>query len=151
MKEAGYAAELKKLEKFKDTRNEWFVKEEKKKWSRKATPKVQIEKGSSSQPQKKRQKKSVETMLIDESEEEDEAETEDEAEAKDEAIDEGNAEGDDVRLSPESDHLLKALKVSLKAEKAAAGDDDGDNSSSSSSSSSEEEIDETECAKRIIA
>ncbi|XP_021984655.1 stress response protein nst1-like [Helianthus annuus] len=62
MKEAGYADELKILESFKDTRNEWFVKEGKKKKSRKSTPQVQAEEGSSSQP-KKRQKKSVETML----------------------------------------------------------------------------------------
>ncbi|KAJ0795673.1 hypothetical protein HanPI659440_Chr04g0153181 [Helianthus annuus] len=33
MKEAGYAAELKILAKFKETRNEWFLKEEKKKRS----------------------------------------------------------------------------------------------------------------------
>ncbi|KAJ0592299.1 hypothetical protein HanHA300_Chr03g0083411 [Helianthus annuus] len=83
MKEASYAAELKKLANFKETHNEWFVKEEKKKRSRKATPKVQVEEGSSSQP-KKRQKKVVETMLVDESEEEDEA------------VDEGNVEGDQL-------------------------------------------------------
>ncbi|MFS7996082.1 hypothetical protein Hanom_Chr12g01125651 [Helianthus anomalus] len=45
MKEASYAAELKKLTKFKETRNEWFVKEEKKKRNRKSTPKVQKRRG----------------------------------------------------------------------------------------------------------
>ncbi|KAJ0503176.1 hypothetical protein HanHA300_Chr11g0421371 [Helianthus annuus] len=47
MKEASYADELKILENFKETRNEWFLKEEKKKRSRKTTPKVQAEEGSS--------------------------------------------------------------------------------------------------------
>ncbi|KAJ0520702.1 hypothetical protein HanIR_Chr10g0462301 [Helianthus annuus] len=141
MKEAVYAKELKMLANFKETRNEWFVKEEKKKRSRKETPKVQVEEGSSSQPKKKRQKKIVETMLVDESEEEDEAEAK------------GDAEGDQVRLSPESDNLLKALKESFKADKAAkaAGDEEGDNVEKSSSSSSKEEIDENERAERIRA
>ncbi|KAJ0878550.1 hypothetical protein HanRHA438_Chr10g0441031 [Helianthus annuus] len=141
MKEAVYAKELKMLANFKETRNEWFVKEEKKKRSRKETPKVQVEEGSSSQPKKKCQKKIVETMLVDESEEEDEAEAK------------GDAEGDQVRLSPESDNLLKALKESFKADKVAkaAGDEEGDNVEKSSSSSSEEEIDENERAERIRA
>ncbi|XP_022024300.1 circumsporozoite protein-like [Helianthus annuus] len=43
MKEASYADELKTLASFKETRNEWFLKEEKKKRSRKTTPKVQEE------------------------------------------------------------------------------------------------------------
>ncbi|MFS7936089.1 hypothetical protein Hanom_Chr05g00411361 [Helianthus anomalus] len=83
MKEAGYDDELKILESFKDTRNEWFVKEEKKK-SRKSTPKVQADEGSSSQP-KKRRKKAVETLLVDEPDEEEpeaKAEAEDEIEAE---------------------------------------------------------------------
>ncbi|MFS7937049.1 hypothetical protein Hanom_Chr05g00422951 [Helianthus anomalus] len=68
MKEAGYTDELKILQSFKDTRNEWFVKEEKKRKSKKTTPQVQTEEGFSSQP-KKRQKKNVETMLVDEPDE----------------------------------------------------------------------------------
>ncbi|KAJ0752415.1 hypothetical protein HanPI659440_Chr09g0324081 [Helianthus annuus] len=43
MKEKSYADELKALAGFKESRNEWFLKEEKKKKSRKATPKVQVE------------------------------------------------------------------------------------------------------------
>ncbi|MFS7986863.1 hypothetical protein Hanom_Chr11g01015261 [Helianthus anomalus] len=70
MKEASYADELKILENFKESRNEWFLKEEKKKRSRKATPKVQAEEGSSSQPKQKHTKKSVKTMLVDESDKE---------------------------------------------------------------------------------
>ncbi|KAM0040953.1 hypothetical protein Hdeb2414_s0011g00360501 [Helianthus debilis subsp. tardiflorus] len=70
LKEKSVADELTKLAEFKETRNEWFTKEEKKKRDRKRTPKVQAEKGSFSQPQKKRKKKVVETMLVDEPEEE---------------------------------------------------------------------------------
>ncbi|MFS7940051.1 hypothetical protein Hanom_Chr05g00459101 [Helianthus anomalus] len=132
MKEASYADELKILESFKETRNEWFLKEEKKKGSRKSTPKVQVEEGSSSQPKQKHRKKSVATMLVDEPE-------------KDEAVAEGDAEGD-VRLSPVSTKLLKAINKEL-----AAGDEEGDDVDESSSSSSEEEIDETERAKRVQA
>ncbi|KAJ0434739.1 hypothetical protein HanOQP8_Chr17g0670071 [Helianthus annuus] len=140
MKEASYADELKILEIFKETRNEWFLKGEKKKRSRKAAPKVQAEVGSSSQPKKKHQKKNVETMLVDESEEEDEAE----AEAED------NVEGD--HLSPESDRLLKALNESFKAVKATKETgDESDDVEESSSSSSKEEIDENERAERIRA
>ncbi|XP_021996082.1 titin homolog [Helianthus annuus] len=134
MKEASYAEELKTLANFKETQNEWFVKEEKKKRSRKATPKVQVEEGLSSQPKQKRQKKSVETMLVDESDKEDEAED--------------DAEGDQVCLSPESARFLKSLnEYNAETEKAAG--DEGDDVEESSSSSSDEEIDETERVKRI--
>ncbi|KAF5809708.1 hypothetical protein HanXRQr2_Chr04g0160471 [Helianthus annuus] len=140
MKEASYADELKTLANFKETRNEWFLKEEKKKRSRKSTPKVQVEEGSSSQPKKKRQKKSVETMLVDESDKEDEAEAEAEV----------NVEGD-VRLSPESAKFLKSLnKYNVETEKT-VGDEEGDDVDKSSSSSSKEEIDETERAERVRA
>ncbi|MFS7966581.1 hypothetical protein Hanom_Chr09g00775401 [Helianthus anomalus] len=135
MKEKSAADELKNLAEFKATRNEWFTKEEKKKRSRKTTPKVQVEEGSSSQP-KKRQKKVVETLMVDEPEEEEP---------------EADVEGDHVRLSPESDRLLKALKESFETEKAAkAAGEEGVNEDQSSSSS-EEEIDETERLKRIKA
>ncbi|MFS7902702.1 hypothetical protein Hanom_Chr01g00014301 [Helianthus anomalus] len=137
MKEKNAADELKKLADFKATRNEWFTKEEKKKRSRKTTPKVQVEVGSSSQPKKKRQKKVVETLLVDEPEEE-----EPEADA--------DVERDQVRLSPESAQLLKSLKESFAAEKA-FGENEGDNEEKNSSSSSESEIDETERLKRIKA
>ncbi|XP_022007499.1 inner centromere protein A-like [Helianthus annuus] len=132
IKERSAAYELAKLTDFKETRTEWFLKEEKKKRSRKTTPKVQVEEGSSSQP-KKRQKKVVEKLLVDEPEEEEPV---------------ADAEGDHVRLSPESEQLLKSLKESFEAEKA-AGENEGDNEEKSSSSSSESEIDKTERLKRI--
>ncbi|MFS7929007.1 hypothetical protein Hanom_Chr04g00327521 [Helianthus anomalus] len=68
-KEAGYVDELKVLEKFRESRSEWFLKEEKKKKSRKTAAKVQTEEGSSFQP-KKRRKKAVETLHVDEPDEE---------------------------------------------------------------------------------
>ncbi|KAM0065438.1 hypothetical protein Hdeb2414_s0003g00114761 [Helianthus debilis subsp. tardiflorus] len=137
MKEASYAAQLKKLSKFKETRNEWYVKEKKKKRRRKLTPKVQKEEGSSSQPKKNRQKKTVETMLVDESEEEDEAEAE------------SDAEKDQDPVSPETEQVLKDIDYELETEKVGGGE--GNDVENSSSSSSEEEIDETERVKRIQA
>ncbi|XP_022040940.1 glutamic acid-rich protein-like [Helianthus annuus] len=74
----------------------------------------------------------------------------DESDKEDEAVTEGDAEGDQVRLSPESARLLKALTKNLETEKA-AGDEEGDDVDKSSSSSSEEDIDETERAERIRA
>ncbi|MFS7998045.1 hypothetical protein Hanom_Chr12g01149071 [Helianthus anomalus] len=129
MKEKSVADELKQLEGFRNTRSEWFLKDvkEKKKRTGKRTPKDQVEEGSSSQPTKC-QKKVVETLLVDEPEEAPDA----------------DAEGDNVRLSPESEKLLKYLNKSL-----ASGENEGDNEEKSSSSSSELEIDETERLKRI--
>ncbi|KAJ0751195.1 hypothetical protein HanLR1_Chr05g0190811 [Helianthus annuus] len=102
---------------------------------------MQVEEGSSSQPKRKRQKKTVETMLVDEPDE-DEAEAEAEAEV--------NVEGD-VHLSPDSAQLLKDLtKYNAEPEKT-AGDEEGNDDDKSSSSSSDEEIDENERAKRIQA
>ncbi|XP_022040612.1 WW domain-binding protein 11-like [Helianthus annuus] len=141
MKEKSYADELKILESFKDTRNEWFVKVDKKKKSRKATPKVQIEEGSSSQPKKKCQKRSVETMLVDESEEE----AEDEAEAETEVHVEG-----DARLSPNCAEFLKSINAYNAEKEKAAGEEEGDDGDKSSSSS-ESEVDETERMRRIQA
>ncbi|KAM0040156.1 hypothetical protein Hdeb2414_s0012g00390481 [Helianthus debilis subsp. tardiflorus] len=127
MNENSYADELKDLKDFRESRNEWFLKEEKKKKGRKATPKVQEEEGSSSQPKCKRQKKKVETMLADEpDEDEPKAEAETEAEV--------NVEGD------------------FNAEQEKTADDvEGDDGDKSSSSSSDEEIDETEHARRVQA
>ncbi|KAM0003428.1 hypothetical protein Hdeb2414_s0284g00856801 [Helianthus debilis subsp. tardiflorus] len=133
MKEKSLAEELKMLAGFKETRNEWLLKEEKKKWSRKTTPKAQAEEGSSTQPNKKRQKKVVETMLVDEPDE-------DEPEA--------DTERDQVRLSPESERLLKVLNENLEVEKAVGKE--GVNEEESSSSF-ESEVDETESLKRIKA
>ncbi|XP_022024560.1 histone-lysine N-methyltransferase 2B-like [Helianthus annuus] len=97
MKEKSYADELKILKEFKGTRNDWFVKEQKKR-GRKATLKAQIEEGSSSQP-KKRQKKAAKTLLVDEPVVEAEVEAEAEAEKEKAADDE---EGDDVNKSTTS-------------------------------------------------
>ncbi|MFS7964612.1 hypothetical protein Hanom_Chr08g00752391 [Helianthus anomalus] len=67
MKEASYVDELKVLEDFKSTKNEWYVKETGRR-RRKATPIAQNVEGSSSQP-KKKQKKAAKPSLIDEPEE----------------------------------------------------------------------------------
>ncbi|MFS8017474.1 hypothetical protein Hanom_Chr15g01380821 [Helianthus anomalus] len=108
MKEKSAADELKTLE-------------EKKKRGGKRSPKDQVEEGSTSQPKSKRQKKIVETLRVDEPKEEPEA----------------DVEGDNVRLSPESERLLKSLnEYNAKAEKAAGDNEDN------SSSSSKEEVDE---------
>ncbi|XP_022031734.1 pinin-like [Helianthus annuus] len=130
MKEAGYADELKILEKFKDSRNEWFVKEEKKKKSRKSTPRVQAKEGSSSQP-KKRQKKNVETMLVDEPDEEEPVTNV-----------EGNQESD-------IDDVLKNIDYNLEADKVV--DEGVGVDEDKSSSSSESKVDETERMRRIQA
>ncbi|KAJ0555571.1 hypothetical protein HanIR_Chr07g0303621 [Helianthus annuus] len=97
MKEKSSIDELMKLEKFNETRNDWYTKVEKeKKKGGKRTPtlKVQTEEGSSSQPQKKRKKKAVEIMLVDELEE-------DETEA--------DVEKDQDPLTPETERLLKDI------------------------------------------
>ncbi|MFS7905742.1 hypothetical protein Hanom_Chr01g00051261 [Helianthus anomalus] len=104
MKEKSAADELTKLEEFVETRNDWYTKEEKKKGG-KRTPKVQTEEGLSSQPQKKHRKKVVETLLVDEPEE-------DETEA--------NIEKDQEQLSPETEQLLKSVDDTLEAVKSAS-------------------------------
>ncbi|XP_022024502.1 stress response protein nst1-like [Helianthus annuus] len=163
MKEAAYADELEALEKFKSKCNDWFVKELRKR-SKKVIPKVQKEEGSSSQP-KKRQKKVAKTMLIDEPDVEEpvpeaEVEVEHDFEAEVETEAEANIEID-VRLSPNSQSLLKNLKAFnakkdkavVDAQKEKVADDiegdDVDKSTTSFSSSSDDEIDETERLKRI--
>ncbi|MFS7962502.1 hypothetical protein Hanom_Chr08g00727361 [Helianthus anomalus] len=127
MKEKSAADELTKLAEFKGTRNEWFTKEEKEKWKRggKRTPKVQTEEGSSSQPQKKRKKKAVETMLVDESEE-------DKTEA--------NVEGNQDQLSPKTERLFKSIDYNLEVREA-AGEKVVDDKEKSSSDKEESDID----------
>ncbi|MFS7951554.1 hypothetical protein Hanom_Chr07g00596531 [Helianthus anomalus] len=125
MKEKSAADELTKLAEFKDTRGEWFTKEEKKKRSRKTTSKAQAEKGSSSQPQKKQKKKVVETMLVDEPEE---------VEAKE------NVEGNQEQLSPVMEQLMKDINVTLETGEA-AGEKVGDDKEKSSSDPEESDID----------
>ncbi|MFS7912396.1 hypothetical protein Hanom_Chr02g00129491 [Helianthus anomalus] len=168
MKEAAYANELKALTEFKSTRNDWFVKEPKKR-GKKTTPKAQKGEGSSSQP-KKHQKKVAKTLLIDESEVEEpvvNVEENQDADIDDVMINIDDLESEqaanievDVRLSPNSQSLLKKLNV-FNTEKGKADvaqkekviddveGDDVDKSTTGSSSSSEDEIDETERLKRI--
>ncbi|XP_021979896.1 glutamic acid-rich protein-like [Helianthus annuus] len=106
MKEKSATDELTKLEEFVETRNDWYTKEVKeKKKGGKRTPKVQTEEGSSSQPQKKRKKKAVETLLVDEPEE-------DETEA--------NVERDHDQLSPKTERLMKDIDDTLEARKSAS-------------------------------
>ncbi|XP_021979078.1 myb-like protein V [Helianthus annuus] len=104
----------------------------KKKRGRKATPKVQIEEGSSSQP-KKRQKKAAKTLLIDEPDEEEPV-----------ANVEENQDSD-------MDEVLKNIDYELESEKVADEGVGADKGDKSSSSSSDEEIDEIEREKRIQA
>ncbi|XP_022014813.1 uncharacterized protein LOC110914321 [Helianthus annuus] len=125
MKEKSAADELTKLEDFSGTRNERFTKVEKeKKRGGKRTPKVQTEEGSSSQSQKKRKKKAVETMLVDEPEE-------DETEA--------NVEIDHDQLSPETGRLMRDIDDTLEAKKTASEKVVGDEEKSLSGS--EHEVD----------
>ncbi|KAM0021314.1 hypothetical protein Hdeb2414_s0024g00649531 [Helianthus debilis subsp. tardiflorus] len=124
MKEQSAIVELTKLEDFSKTRNGWYTNEEKKKKGGKRTPKVQTEEGSSSQPQKKRKKKAVETMLVDEPEE-------DETEA--------NVEKNQEQLSPETEQLMRDIDDTLEVGKSAGkivGDDE-----EKSLSGSEDEVD----------
>ncbi|XP_022031653.1 RNA-binding protein 33-like [Helianthus annuus] len=103
---------------------------------------------------KKRQKKVAKTMLIDELDEE-----EPEPEVEGEAVNEAEAEvvvnvGVNVRLSPNSQSLLKKLNVFNAQKDKAAGEEGGDDvnkSTTSSSSSSEDEIDETERYKKVMS
>ncbi|MFS7976387.1 hypothetical protein Hanom_Chr10g00891861 [Helianthus anomalus] len=138
MKETSAADELKTLEGFKNTRSKCFLKDEKEKKKRggKRTPKDQAEEGSSSQPKPKCQKKVVETLLVDEPEEEEP---------------EAEVEGDHVRLSPESDCLLKDLNKSFKTDEAAKAADKEGGNEEESSSSSKEEVDETERYKKVMS
>ncbi|MFS7919293.1 hypothetical protein Hanom_Chr03g00211051 [Helianthus anomalus] len=121
MKEKSSIDELNKLEELCETQNDWYTKEEKEKkkkvGKRTPTPKVQAEEGASSQPQKKRKKKAVETLLVDEPEE-------DEIEA--------NVEKDQEQLSPETERLLKDIDDTLGAEKIASKKVVGDEEKSSS-------------------
>ncbi|MFS8006725.1 hypothetical protein Hanom_Chr14g01252551 [Helianthus anomalus] len=106
MKEKSAIDELTKLEEFVETRNEWFTHEvREKKRGGKRMPKVQPEEGSSSQPQKKRKKKAVETLLMDEPEE-------DETKA--------DIEKDHEQVSPETEQLLKSIDDTLEVGKTAS-------------------------------
>ncbi|XP_021995251.1 transcription initiation factor TFIID subunit 3-like [Helianthus annuus] len=139
-KEAAYVDELKTLEEFKTTRNDWFVKETRRR-GKKATPKSQEGEGSSSQP-KKKQKKVTKTLLVDEPEVDEPVVT---------AEENPYADIDQVMLNV--DDLVSEQAVNVEAEKEKLLDDvEGDDvkkSTTSSSSSSDEEIDENERLRRI--
>ncbi|KAJ0715756.1 hypothetical protein HanPI659440_Chr13g0505031 [Helianthus annuus] len=123
MKEKSATDEITKLEKFNETRNDWYTKEVKeKKKGGKRTPKAQTEEGSSSQPQKKRKKKAIETMLVDEPEV-------DETEA--------NVEIHHDQLSPETERLMRYIDDTLETEKAASKKVVGDEEKSLSGSKDE--------------
>ncbi|MFS7905648.1 hypothetical protein Hanom_Chr01g00050131 [Helianthus anomalus] len=147
MKEAAYAEQLKTLEEFKNTKNEWFVKETGRR-RRKATPKVQEGEGSSSKP-KKKQKKAVKLLLTDEPEEDEPIIPEEE--------DPYNA-GEDMMFNV--DVLETGPTVNVEAEQVAnveaqkekvIDDIEGDDvdKDTSSSSSSEDEVNEAERLRRI--
>ncbi|XP_022003992.2 uncharacterized protein LOC110901472 [Helianthus annuus] len=140
MKEAAHAEELKTLVEFKNTRNDWFVKETRRR-RRKVTPKVKEGEGSSSQP-KKKQKKATKTLLIDEPEEDEPVVT---AEEDPYNVDENLMFNVDV-LETE-----QAIEVEAQKEKVIDDieGDDVNKDTTSSSSSSEDEIDEAERLRRI--
>ncbi|MFS7993093.1 hypothetical protein Hanom_Chr12g01090041 [Helianthus anomalus] len=127
MKEKSATEELKMLEGSCETHNDWYTKEEKEK-KKNRTPKVQTKEGSSSQPQKKHKKKAVETMLVDEPEEDDT---------------EANVDEDQEQLSPETEQLLKSVDDALEAGKSASQKvvDDEDKSLSGSENDVDAEVD----------
>ncbi|XP_035835797.1 fibrous sheath CABYR-binding protein-like [Helianthus annuus] len=150
MKEAAYVEELKILKDFKNTKNEWYVKETGRR-HRKATPNVQKGEGSSSQP-KKKQKKATKTSLIDEPEEDEQVVA---AEEDPFNVDEHLLFNTEVletgpTVEVETEHIVnvEAQKGKDKVIDDIEGDD-VDKDTTSSTSSSEEEVDETECLRRI--
>ncbi|XP_021985289.1 proteoglycan 4-like [Helianthus annuus] len=140
MKEAAYAEELKTLKEFKTTRNDWFVKEQRRR-GRKVTPKSQEGEGSSSQP-KKKQKKVTKTLLVDEPEVDEPVVT---------AEEDPYAGINEVMLN--IDDLVSDQAVNVEAVKEKVIDDiegdDVDKDTTSSSSSSDDEVDETQRQRRI--
>ncbi|XP_021985315.1 glutamic acid-rich protein-like [Helianthus annuus] len=150
MKEAAYAEELKILKDFKNTKNEWYVKEIGRR-RRKATPKAQKGEGSSSQP-KKKQKKAAKTSLIDEPEEDEQvvAAEEDPFNVDAHMLFDSDVLETGPTVVAEVDQVVnvEAKKGKEKVIDDIEGDD-VDKDTTSSSSSSEEEVDETERLRRI--
>ncbi|XP_022007594.1 troponin T, skeletal muscle-like [Helianthus annuus] len=156
MKEAAYAEELKVLAEFKNTKNEWYVKESGRR-RRKATPIVKEGEGSSSKPRKK-QKKAATMSLVDEPEEDNPvvtAEKEQVAATEDDPFNTDVLFDTDVlETGPEIvADVDKVVNVESQKEKEKIVDDvegdDVDKSTTSSSSSSDDGIDEIESRKRI--
>ncbi|XP_035842235.1 glutamic acid-rich protein-like [Helianthus annuus] len=155
MKEAAYAEELKVLEDFKSTKNEWYVKESGRR-RRKATPIVQQVDGSFSQP-KKKQKKAAKTSLIDEPEEVETVvtvEKETVVAAEDDPFNVDDLFDSDILETGPTvvADVDKAANVEAQKGKGKITDDiEGDDvdKSTTSSSSYEEVVDETERLRRI--
>ncbi|XP_021985530.1 RNA-binding protein 33-like [Helianthus annuus] len=156
MKEARYADELKILKDFKTTKNEWYVKETRRR-RRMATPIVREGEGSSSQP-KKKQKKAAQTLLIDEPEEDNpvvSVEKEQVVTAEDDPFNVDQLFDRDVlETGPKIvADVNKVVNVESQKEKEKIVEDvEGDDvnkDTTSSSSSSDDGIDEIESQKRI--
>ncbi|XP_022019682.1 uncharacterized protein LOC110919731 [Helianthus annuus] len=150
MKEAAYAEELKVLEDFKSTKNEWYVKETGRR-RRKATPIVQNAEESSSQP-KKKQKKVAKTLLVDEPEEDETvvAAEEDPFNVEKNLMFDTEVLETGPTVEVEVEHVVnvEAQKGKEKVIDDIEGDD-VDKDTTSSSSSSDDEIDETERLRRV--
>ncbi|XP_022024811.1 glutamic acid-rich protein-like [Helianthus annuus] len=156
MKEAAYADELKILAGFKNTKNEWYVKESGRR-RRKATPIVKESEGSSSKP-KKKQKKAASMSLVDEPEEDNPVVTAEKEQVTTTTDDPFNVDvlfnADMLETWPEVvANVEQVANVEAQKDKEKVADDiegdDVDKSTTSSSSSSDDGIDEVESRKRI--
>ncbi|XP_022003910.1 uncharacterized protein LOC110901387 [Helianthus annuus] len=145
-KEAAYDEELKILKDFKNSKNEWYVKETGRR-RRRATPKAQEGEGSSSKP-KKKQKKAAEMSLIDEPEEDETvvAAEEDPFNVEEHLLFDTEVleTGPTVEVEAERVVNVEAQKGKDKVIDDIEGDDVDKDTTSSSSSSDEEVVDETE-------
>ncbi|XP_022030893.1 probable serine/threonine-protein kinase kinX [Helianthus annuus] len=156
MKEARYADELKMLEDFKTTKNEWYVKETGRR-RRMATPIVREGEGSSLKSRKK-QKKAATMSLIDEPEEDNPVVTAEKEQVTATEDDPFNTDvlfdTDVLETGPEIvANVEQVINVEAQKEKEKVVDDvegdDIDKSTTSSSSSSDDGNDEIESRKRI--
>ncbi|XP_022030558.1 calponin homology domain-containing protein DDB_G0272472-like [Helianthus annuus] len=157
MKEARYADELKILADFKNTKNEWYVKESGRR-RRMATPIVREGEGSSSSKPRKKQKKAETMSLVDEPEEDNPVVTAEKEQVTAIADDPFNVDvlfdTDVLETGPEVvANVEQVVDVEAQKEKEKVADDiegdDVDKSTTSSSSSSDDGIDEIESRKRI--
>ncbi|KAJ0905717.1 hypothetical protein HanPSC8_Chr07g0297151 [Helianthus annuus] len=152
MKEAFYADELKILENFKTTKNEWYVKESGRR-RRLATPTAEQGEGSSSKP-KKKQKKKAQTMLVDEPEDDIpivDVEKEQEVTAGEDLL----FDADVLETGPDFvANVVQSVTAEIQKEKEKIvddfeGDDVDKDTTSSSSSSDDEVVDENERQRRM--
>ncbi|KAF5799658.1 hypothetical protein HanXRQr2_Chr07g0306991 [Helianthus annuus] len=152
MKEAFYADELKILENFKTTKNEWYVKESGRR-RRLATPTAEQGEGSSSKP-KKKQKKKAQTMLVDEPEDDIpivDVEKEQEVTAGEDLL----FDADVLETGPDFvANVVQSVTAEIQKEKEKIvddfeGDDVDKDTTSSSSSSDDKVVDENERQRRM--